>query len=342
MLTLEKIAVARTMGPVVIDIEGTTLSEADRRRIAHPSAGMVILFSRNYVSRAQLAELTREIHSLRPGIVIAVDHEGGRVQRFREGFTVIPAMRDLASHADAERLLAAAGYVIAAELGACGVDMSFTPVLDIEYGRSSVIATRALGTTPKMVARNARALIGGLCAGGFAACGKHFPGHGWAEADSHLAVPVDERALEAIRTDAEPYRELSSVLDSVMTAHVVYPALGEKPATYLPAVIGGMLRGELGFDGLLFSDDLSMKGAGSAGTPLERALAALAAGCDMVLHCNHPHELDDMLEGLVGRWRPTDAFAERLARLMPGSDARPAPETDPRWIAARALLDAVR
>ena len=342
MLTQEKLDAARRLGPVVIDLEGTALSEADRRRLLHPMAGMVILFARNFESKPQLQTLTSAIRSLRPGMPIAVDHEGGRVQRFREGFTAIPAMGALAAAGGAERLLAAAGYVIAAELGAAGVDMSFAPVLDIEYGRSAVIATRALGTTPDMVARRARAFIGGLAAGGFASCGKHFPGHGWAEADSHLAVPLDDRPREAILADAEPYRALSGVLDAVMTGHIVFPALGDAPATYLPEVVGDLLRGELGFSGLVFSDDLSMAGAGPAGTPAERALAALRAGCDMVLHCNHPDELDSILDGLQGQWRTSEAFACRLARLLPDAGARPAPETDPRWQAARALLDDFR
>lgn len=342
MLSLRRLELARTFGPVVVDLEGLTLTSADVARLRHPMTGMVILFARNFASLAQLKELTAAVRAVRPGILIAVDHEGGRVQRFREGFTAIPPMAEIAAGPDAERRFAAAGYVIGAELAHAGVDFSFTPVLDIDYGRSGVIGDRAFGRTAETVARNARALIGGLAAAGLSACGKHFPGHGWAEADSHLAVPTDERTRDAILRDAEPYRALSAVLDAVMTAHVVYPAFSDEPATYVPELLQDVLRGKLGFDGLVFSDDLSMAGsitgrwAGS--TPSERAVSALAAGCDMVLHCNHGDELDGLLDGVAARWTPTDAFAARLARLIPEETERPAPDEDPRWRAARALL----
>lgn len=345
MLNAKYLEAARTFGPVVVDLEGLTLTPADEVRLRHPMAGMVILFARNFASPAQLQDLTRAIRAVRPGIVIAVDHEGGRVQRFREGFTAIPPMAKIAASSDAERRFAAAGYVIGTELAHAGVDLSFTPVLDIDYGRSGVIGNRALGRTAEKVARHARALIGGLAAAGLSACGKHFPGHGWAEADSHLAVPTDERTRDAILRDAEPYRALSGVLDSVMTAHVVYPAFADEPATYVPELLRTILRDALGFDGLVFSDDLSMAGsltgrwAGSR--PADRALYALEAGCDMVLHCNHGDELDGLLEGVAAHWQPTDAFAARLARLMPSREERPAPADDPRWHAARALLEQI-
>ncbi len=328
-----RLQTAATLGPVVVDIEGTTLCEKDRARIAHPLAGAVILFTRNFESIEALAALTDEIHRIRPGIVITVDHEGGRVQRFREGFAQVPEMRALALHADAPRLMAAAGYVLASELRAVGVDFTYAPVLDVDYGRSSVIGSRSLGTTPEAVAANARALIGGLRLAGMACCGKHFPGHGWPVVDSHVALPEDERELEALEADAEVYRALSLELDSVMTAHVAYAAFDGNVATYEPRLLKGVLRERFGFSGLVFSDDLSMKGAGRL-APVERAERALAAGCDALLYCNHPDELDEVLGGLA--WVRSSEFNARLARLIPVGDAAPSLEALRRSEAYRA------
>ena len=320
-------------GPVCVDIEGLTLTEHERERLRHPLTGMVILFTRNYSDRAQLAALCRDIHETRPGILISVDHEGGRVQRFREGFTAVPAMAELAGRPDAGAAFEAAGLVLAAELRACGVDMTFAPVLDVNHGRSKIIGERSLGETPELVAEHAAHLIAGLRRGGMASCGKHFPGHGWAEADSHVALPEDERPLSALKADMLPYARLRD-LASVMTAHVAFRAFGGQIATFCPELLQDVLRGELGFRGLVFSDDLSMKGA-AGGSIAEQAERALSAGCDMVLVCNHPEKADELLGTL--RWERTRAFDERFAGLAPGP-ALSAAAAEQALAAARAAL----
>jgi beta-N-acetylhexosaminidase len=305
-------------GPLMIDIAGTSLSPLERERLRHPLVGGVILFSRSYESPQQLAALCAEIHALRdPALLIAVDHEGGRVQRFREGFTRLPAMRRLGdwwqvSASEAEAATRAIGYVLAAELRGCGVDFSFAPVLDLDWGRSGVIGDRAFHGDPKAVAALAGALIAGMGDAGMRCCGKHFPGHGWAEADSHVAIPVDERSLEDLLADIAPYRAL--ILDAVMPAHVIYPQVDSRPAGFSPVWIA-KLRKEIGFDGVIFSDDLSMEGASVAGGIVARADAAWAAGCDMLLVCNAP----DAVGELLAAWRPTadPVRAARVARLLP-------------------------
>lgn len=301
-------------GPVCVDVEGQSLSEHERNRLRHPLTGMVILFSRNYGDPAQLRALCDQIHAVRPGILISVDHEGGRVQRFRSGFTEVPAMSDIASGVDAERRFEAAGLVLAAELRACGVDFTFAPVLDVDHGRSAVIGTRSLGKTPELVTAHASALIRGLRRGGMASCGKHFPGHGWAEADSHTALPEDERDAESLIRDMLPYGKLPD-LASVMTAHVAYHAFGGEVATFSSRLLRDVLRVRLGFRGLVFSDDLSMKGA-AGGSVTEQAERALAAGCDMVLVCNRPDMADELLANLC--WMRTPEFDARFAGLAPG------------------------
>lgn len=338
MFTEETLKKARTFGRVVVDIEGTTLTADDRRRITHPAAGAVILFTRNYASPEQLEALTTEIHALRPGVLIAVDHEGGRVQRFREGFTEAPAFEAL--RRGGPNAFRASGYVLAAELRAHGVDFTFGPVLDLDYGRSLVIGNRSPGGTVEEVVRNAGAFIDGLNAAGCASCGKHFPGHGWAIGDSHTELPVDERSREAIEADLALYAALAPKLDSVMTANVAYTAWEGRTATYCPELLGDVLRERTGFTGLVFSDDLSMKGAGD-GRVVDRARRALDAGCDMVLHCNHPDELDEILEALE---RPADElFARRLARLLPAEPALTidALRVDERYLSALAQLAAL-
>jgi beta-N-acetylhexosaminidase len=316
------------LGPVVVDIAGTRLTPADRARLAHPLVGMVILFARNYENPAQLAALTAEIHALRePSLLIAVDHEGGRVQRFRERpFTRLPAMAELGALWERDvlqacRVATSVGFVLAAELRAFGVDLSFTPVLDLEWGRSSVIGNRAFARDPRNVAMLANHLCHGLQLAGMANCGKHFPGHGWAEADSHTAIPVDDRALEDILADdAAPYGWLGVSLASVMPAHVIYPQVDSLPAGFSPRWIGEILRGRLGFAGAVFSDDLSMEGARVCGTAAESAQAAIDAGCDFVIVCN-AEAADSILDSLA--WPSSAAFEERLARLRPPAPARP-------------------
>jgi len=322
-----------TLGPVMLDLAGLELTAAEKELLRHPLTGGAILFARNFESPTQLAALTREIRALRdPNLLIAVDHEGGRVQRFREGFTRIPPMRSLgecwlADPAQAKAWAEAAGYVIAAELRSHGVDFSFTPVLDVDFGSSGVIGDRAFSDRPAAISDLAGALIAGLAAGGAASVGKHFPGHGYASADSHVAVPVDERELREIEAaDLVPYRALiSRGLSGVMPAHVIYPRVDRHPAGFSRVWLKDILRMRLGFDGMIFSDDLSMEGASVAGGVQERARAALDAGCDMLLLCNAPQAAAKLLEDLkAGPLDPERAERMRGRELSTplGSDAR--------------------
>lgn len=303
-------------GAVMLDLAGPELGAEEKERLRHPSAGGVILFSRNFESPRQLLGLTRRIRAERPELLVAVDHEGGRVQRFKEGFTPIPPMRLLGERWDADaggaRALAEAiGYVIAVELQAHGVDFSFAPVLDVDFGSSSVIGDRAFSDEPTVIAALAGAFVAGLAAGGVASVGKHFPGHGYVKADSHVDVPVDARSFDEIdATDLHPYRELiTRGLAGVMPAHVIYPQVDDRPAGYSRVWLQDILRGRLGFEGMIFSDDLSMEGARVAGGPAERALAAIDAGCDMVLLCNAPEAAPGVLEALKGRTPDPKRFA---------------------------------
>ena len=335
--------------PVVLDVAGLTLNDDDRRRLAHPLTGGLILFGRNWQDRTQLTRLVAEIKSIRPDVVVCVDHEGGRVQRFRtDGFTHLPPMRAFGERwmNDATQgeghgaltacdMACAAGRVLAAELRACGVDLSFTPVLDLDHGRSGVIGNRAFHRDPRVAATLARSLMQGLLQAGMANCGKHFPGHGWAEADSHVAVPTDERTLETILADdARPYEWLSTSLTSVMPAHVIYPQVDARPAGYSSRWLNTVLREQLGFSGVIFSDDLSMEGArrvpgvkdGAVLSYTEAATLALSAGCDMVLLCNQSLDggraVDELLDGLQaalerGEWRQSPDSEERRLALLP-------------------------
>jgi beta-N-acetylhexosaminidase len=314
---------------VVVDVVGPTLTADDLKRIRHPAAGAVILFARNFENPEQLAALTADIERQRePALPICVDHEGGRVQRFKEGFTLIPPMRMLGKMWDRDRELGraaatAVGYVIAAELGAHGVDFSFAPVLDLDYGGSSVIGDRALHFDPTAVGALGACLVRGLAQGGVAAVAKHFPGHGYAEADSHVAVPKDERAFRDIaKKDIAPYKAvIEAGLAAVMPAHVIYTQVDPEPAGYSKHWLQQVLRTELAFKGLIFSDDLSMEGAAVAGGPPERARAALAAGCDMVLLCNNPDGLDALLDSL-GEVQLANAEGWEKMRRQGGRDLR--------------------
>ncbi len=305
-------------GPLMIDIAGTELTGGERERLVHPLVGGLILFARNYRSPQQLAELCAEAHALRSvPLLIAIDHEGGRVQRCREGFTRLPPMRALGAAwerdaGEACRMAEALGYVLAGELRACGVDFSFTPVLDLDWGSSAVIGDRAFHSNPETVVALAGALISGLKKAGMRSCGKHFPGHGWAGADSHHELPVDERDLAALADDLLPYRRLP--LDAVMPAHIVYPRVDAQPAGFSHFWID-FLRRELHFAGAVFSDDLSMQGAHAAGDIVARADAAYGAGCDMLPVCNAPETVDILLD----RWQivPDPARAARIEKLYP-------------------------
>ena len=330
--------------PLLLDVAGTQLSADDRRRLAHPLTGGVILFTRNWRDRAQLLELTSAIKAVREDLLICVDHEGGRVQRFRsDGFTQLPPMRALGAlwmqdgkagpgsgAMAATNAATAAGYVLASELRACGVDFSFTPVLDLDWGGSSVIGDRAFHADPRVVAMLAKSLAHGLLQAGMAHCGKHFPGHGFVRADSHTDIPVDRRSLKSIlQDDAAPYAWLRSTLTAVMPAHVIYPKVDSRPAGFSRRWLQDILRTRLGFEGAIISDDLSMEGArhidGHLASHTDAALAALQAGCDLVLLCNQSlgdgRAVDDLLDGLAealaqGRWQPSpDSAARRLALL---------------------------
>ena len=330
------------LGPVVIDVAGKALSDDDRRRLLHPLTGGVILFSRNYESPEQVQSLTAEIHALRePALIVSVDHEGGRVQRFRTAFTVLPPMRTLGSAWDhdrreARRLAHETGFVLAAELRAHGVDLSFTPVLDVDHGNSSIIGDRAFHSDPEAVAELAIALVQGLKEAGMAAVGKHFPGHGHVRADSHLELPVDDRSLTEIEAcDLVPFsRLIRAGLPAIMPAHIVFRAIDAQPAGFSPVWLKRILREELGFDGLIFSDDLSMAGAKATGGIVERAEAALGAGCDMVLVCNDPAAVDT-LYGHFNYAMPAVGLA-RLARLhgRTGAESMVKLREDQRYVAA--------
>jgi beta-N-acetylhexosaminidase len=305
----------------MLDIEGTELNRDDIRRLQHPMVGGVILFKRNYQSPAQLKELTAALHAVRqPPLLISVDHEGGRVQRFRDGFTRIPAMRELGNiwntnPKKARHLAELVGWVLAAELRAHGVDFSFTPVLDVDFGNSDVIGDRAFHRKTEAIADLAHALMTGLKRGGMAAVGKHFPGHGYVAADSHTEIPVDERLFSQIeQDDLEPFRRMiDSGMVAVMPAHVIYPKIDNKPAGFSRIWLQQVLRKHLGFHGVIFSDDLAMEGATVAGNVTERALSALNAGCDMVLVCNRPDLADELLEML--QWKMPALSMARLARM---------------------------
>ncbi|NNM79658.1 MAG: beta-N-acetylhexosaminidase [Gallionella sp.] len=309
------------LGPVMLDVAGTRLTAEDEARLLHPLVGGVILFRRNYESPAQLTALTGAIHALRsPPLLIAVDHEGGRVQRFREGFTNIPAMRELGKIWDAHpqkarHLAQQTGFVLASELRGCGVDFSFTPVLDMDYGQSSVIGDRAFHKDAQAIAELAHSLLQGLKQGGMHTVGKHFPGHGFVAADSHLDIPVDEREFVDIElADLIPFRQMIGYgLTAVMPAHVIYPKVDSRPAGFSPVWLKKILREQLGFEGVIFSDDLSMEGATVAGNIVQRAQAALQAGCDMVLVCNKPESADELLRGL--HWEMPVTSRARLVHM---------------------------
>ena len=355
--------------PLIIDVAGTRLSKTDKRRLAHPLVGGVILLTRNWADRAQLTKLCRQIKKVRADLLICVDHEGGRVQRFRsDGFTHLPPMRAFGEQwfagpgaATGEAALnacnaaTAAGFVLGAELRACGVDFTFAPVLDLDHGGSTVIGDRAFARDARVTTALAQALMHGLLQAGVRNCGKHFPGHGHVQADSHVDLPVDERDLATLLADdAAPYRWLNASLTSVMPAHVVYPQVDTRPAGFSARWLDGILRGQLGFTGAIFSDDLSMAGArqidGREVSYTEAALAALEAGCDLVLLCNQcvvdgGAPIDALIDGLseavvTGRWAPREASEQRRQDLLPQGYPLPWDElmVDARYMHALSLL----
>jgi beta-N-acetylhexosaminidase len=305
----------------MLDVVGTELTADDVRRLQHPLVGGVILFKRNFINNSQLKALTASIHEVRtPPLLIAVDHEGGRVQRFREGFTKIPAMREFGKIWDnhpkkAKQLATEAGWILAAELRAHGIDFSFTPVLDMDYGDSLVIGDRAFHLKPQAINDLAFALMQGLKKGGMAAVGKHFPGHGFVVADSHVSMPVDDREFDQIaQHDMQPFKMMiDDGIQAIMPAHVIYPKVDDKPAGFSARWLQKILRERLGFNGVIFSDDLSMEAATAGGDVTTRALVALNAGCDMVLLCNQPAMQDELLANLT--WSISAQSIARLARM---------------------------
>lgn len=332
----------QTLGPVMLDLEGPRLTRDERELLKRPEVGGVILFARNVESAEQVRSLCEAIRRVRPDLLLAIDQEGGRVQRLREGATRLPSMRrlgrDFFSHPEITlRLCQDAGWLLGMEMAACGLDFSFAPVLDVDGGSSTVIGDRSFSNDPLAVAALGAAFIEGLHEAGMSAVGKHFPGHGSVAADSHLELPVDPRPLEALRAhDLIPFSRLAARLDGVMPAHVVYSSFDPRPAGFSPAWLG-MLRESLGFKGAIFSDDLSMAGAASAGTPGERAQAALAAGCDMLLVCNDRAAALEVLDSCQGQ------SARRPAKLR---YCRARPELErlaalSRWRRVHAHLEAL-
>lgn len=308
-----------TTGPLMVDLEGLTLTAEEAALLEHDEVGGLILFARNYTDPAQLSTLVGQVRAVRPDILIAVDQEGGRVQRFREGFTRLPPMGVLGERfvIDPEQALGDArelGWLMASELRAYDIDFSFAPVLDVDWKRSGVIGDRAFSGSPDAISLLASAFVDGMHQAGMAATGKHFPGHGWAEADSHKELPEDERTLDALMADdIQPFTKLiESGLDAVMPAHVVYSAVKPEPAGFSPYWLREVLRKQLGFDGVIFSDDLNMKGAGFAGDYPQCCDRALEAGCDMVLICNNRPATLQILEHL--KTHPT-LPSERLERM---------------------------
>ncbi|MDR5874470.1 beta-N-acetylhexosaminidase [Halomonas sp. CUBES01] len=330
------------LGSVMLDLEGTSLTAAERQMLASPAVGGVILFARNVEDAYQIRRLCNEVRQQRPDLLLAVDQEGGRVQRIKQGLTRLPAMARLGEYYQRDRaaglaLAQDAGWLLGMEMAACGLDISFAPVLDIDSGLSSVIGDRSFGADPTQVTELGGALITGLHEAGMAAIGKHFPGHGGVAADSHLALPVDERAFEALkRHDLVPFSTLAKQLDGIMPAHIVYSAFDARPAGFSPSWLG-MLRQSLGFKGCIFSDDLSMAGAHAAGGPRERAAAALGAGCDMLLVCN---DRDAALEVVAATPASVSSRPGKLRykRARPDLDALPALS---RWRRTHAQLEAM-
>ncbi len=334
-----------TLGPLMIDLVGPSVQPEERDMLAHPLVGGVILFARNYESPEQLCELTRQIHAARnPPLLIAVDHEGGRVQRFRTGFSRLPAARRIGHQFDTDHAggLAAArhmGWLMAAELRAHGVDLSFAPTVDLDYGLNEAIGDRAWHATADVTAQLAVAYMLGMRDAGMAATAKHFPGHGAVRADSHVELPVDRRELADLAEDLTPYRRLiANGLPGVMVAHILLPAEDAAPASLSARWIRGVLRTDLNFQGAVFTDDLSMGAVAAASDIVERCERALSAGCDMLLVCNDPAARSRALAGLAITPDPTSQL--RLIRMRGGHE-RLTPDqlrsTAP-WMGAQELL----
>ncbi|MCW4151938.1 beta-N-acetylhexosaminidase [Halomonas sp. 18H] len=333
---------SQTLGPVMLDLEGPLLREDEQQMLGHPAVGGVILFGRNVEDASQVRELCQSIRRVRPDLLLAIDQEGGRVQRLRQGVTRLPSMSRLGqeyslSPEDARRLCQDTGWLLGMEMAACWLDISFAPVLDVDSGISSVIGDRSFSGDPEIVSVLAGAFVSGLHEAGMCAIGKHFPGHGGVAADSHHELPEDPRSMESLRShDLIPFCELAPRLDGMMPAHVLYPDFDHRPAGFSPAWLG-MLRESFGFKGTIFSDDLSMAGACSAGAPAERARQALEAGCDTLLVCNDRQAALEVLDACQGQVsRRTGKL--RYGRARPDLDALMAL---PRWRRLHARLESM-
>jgi beta-N-acetylhexosaminidase len=310
------------LGPVIVDVAGLSLTQEDEALLREPWVGGIILFTRNYRDVEQLRELVAQIRAVRPELLICVDQEGGRVQRFREGFTIIPPMADIGAvyRRDAMQGIAlarACGWLMAAELRSCGVDLSFAPVLDLDDERCAVIANRSFSIDPAIMSVLSEAFIDGMHEANMCATGKHFPGHGAVAGDSHHETPVDERPLgEIIDADLKPYRHLcrQGKLDAVMPAHVVYSAVDSNPAGFSNLWLQSILKKQLRFDGVIFSDDLTMEGAGVIADMGERARVALAAGCTALLVCNQRDAQLAVVQALKQSGQQPASNLQRLKR----------------------------
>jgi beta-N-acetylhexosaminidase len=333
-----------TLGPLMLDLVGPSILPEERDMLAHPLVGGVVLFARNYADPEQLLELTRSIHGVRnPPLLIAVDHEGGRVQRFRSGFSRLPPARRIGQLFDTDRAggISAArtmGWLMAAELRAHGVDLSFAPTVDLDYGLNEAIGDRALHPTADATAQLAVAYMLGMRDAGMAATAKHFPGHGAVVADSHVSLPVDRRKLVDLDADLAPYRRLiANGLSGVMVAHILLPAEDAAPASLSAYWIRGVLRTELNFQGAIFTDDLSMGAVAAGGDIVERCQRALAAGCDMLLVCNDPASRARALSGLQATADPASQL--RLVRMRGQERLSPTElRSSAAWISAQQLL----
>ena len=326
-----------SLGPLMVDIAGTELTADDARVLSHPLVGSVILFSRNYQSPAQVSALTASIRALRsPHLLIAVDHEGGRVQRFREGFTRLPASRPLGRRYEEERreglrLAQSVGWLMAAELRAVGVDFSFAPCVDLDYGVSEIIGDRAFHADADIVAALGVAYMAGMSDAGMSSIAKHFPGHGAVVADSHVALPVDRRAYADLEPDLRPYRVLiENHLPAVMAAHVVFPAIDELPASLSRRWITDILRGDFKFHGCVFADDLTMAGAAAFGGIIERTRLAFHAGCDVLPICNDRQAVKSVIDHF-GQETVSPASQARVVRMRARGDAPGKLGADPQW-----------
>lgn len=333
-----------SLGPIMVDIAGPELSPDDLDVLHHPLVGSVILFTRNYRNPQQISTLCRTIRELRsPQLLIAVDHEGGRVQRFRDGFTRLPAARLLGRRFDedtheARRAAHSIGWLMAAELRSVGVDFSFAPCVDLDYGVSEIIGDRAYHRDPEAVAALAASCLAGMREAGMASVAKHFPGHGAVIADSHIALPVDRREFADMEPDLRPYRLLiENQLPGVMAAHVEYPAVDARPASLSRRWITDVLRGTLGFHGCVFADDLSMAGAAAFGDVATRARLALEAGCDVLPICNDRQAVRTVLRS-VDPEAVTPASQARLVRMRARGDPPADLPNSAAWQAAAARI----